>query len=325
MRLRTALLISIIALCFVLAGCGKYDYSKGKEIPVTVAEEGKDVNGFKSEFEKLQELVEEGDNATNETEEAVEVVADVVEEETNETAKTEEVKEEPKEEVVVEEVNETTEVGEVNETEEVAEEEEEVAANTTTEVKANETVKTEEVKATTDNVTIPTGATVIKVKEGDLVNLAVKSEDADADTIKYTFTEPLSTDGEWQTKEGDAGTYKVTVTATDGELSTSQDVYVVVNKLKKAPVISGFDDLTVKEGETVTLSPKVSDPDGDKVTLEYSGWMTSNTKELGYSDAGDYKVTLTATDATGESTAKTIAITVENVNRAPKIVAITNG
>ena len=49
-------------------------------------------------------------------------------------------------------------------------------------------------------------------------------------SLYYSFTEPLDRQGKWQTSYGDAGEYIITVTATDGELSTSEKVKLVVKK-----------------------------------------------------------------------------------------------
>lgn len=308
MRMRT-ILISIIVLCLVLAGCGTYDYSEGKEIPVSVEEKEDGVDDFKSEFEKLQQLIDEGE-AVEADKETEDTLTEMITEE-DEVGVVESIDEETTEElepVVEEEVVEVVE----EKTKEVAEE-----------TAAEEVVKEE----TTEEVEeeIPEGVTTIKVNEGELVNLAIESEDDDDDTITYTFTEPLNENGKWQTDFGDAGKYKVTITASDGELSTSQDIYIVVEEVSRAPVIEGFDDMTVDEGDIIELKPTVTDPEGGSLELEYSGWMTKSTKEIGYDDAGTYEVTLTATSSeSGESTEKTISITVNEKNRPPKIISITN-
>ena len=105
-------------------------------------------------------------------------------------------------------------------------------------------------------------------------------------------------------------------------LETEKTVRITVNSINKAPVIENFDDLTVDEGQTITLTPDVTDPEGENVTLEYSGWMTSNSKETGFDDAGTYEVTLTVSDGEITST-ETITITVNDVNRPPEIGDIT--
>jgi hypothetical protein len=72
---------------------------------------------------------------------------------------------------------------------------------------------------------------VIVVQETDLVSLSPEAEDPDSDTsIVFTFTSPLDENGEWQTSYGDSGEYTITVTASDGESTTSKEVLIIVNK-----------------------------------------------------------------------------------------------
>ncbi|MBI4145377.1 hypothetical protein HY493_04195 [Candidatus Woesearchaeota archaeon] len=175
--------------------------------------------------------------------------------------------------------------------------------------------------AVTKTETQRDGVPVKTVKEGELVSFPnLKATDPDGDKLTYTFTSPLNAKGEWQTKPGDAGEYKVVITATDGKATTKQEVIIKVVAGNKAPTIE-LSDVKVKEGEQVTLAPKVSDPEGDKVTTSYSGWMTTNTKKTTFDDAGTYNVTVTADDGKSKTT-KTIKVTVENVNRAPVILQL---
>lgn len=191
----------------------------------------------------------------------------------------------------------------------------------TEEKTAEEPTQTETKEGPTSKSGIPT----ITVNEGQLVSLNLKASDPEGDKVTYSFTDPLDDKGEWQTGYNDAGEYKVTVTASDGKLETKQDVLIIVKDVNRAPIISGAEDMTVQEGETVKLNPKTTDPDGGTVTLTYSGWMTTNTKEVGYDEQGMHTVTITATDNDGATAKKTITITIENVNRPPQIISITNG
>lgn len=160
------------------------------------------------------------------------------------------------------------------------------------------------------------------VTEGDLVNFPnLKAVDPDGDVITYTFTSPLNSSGAWQTKVGDAGEYRVTITASDGVNVVTQDVLIIVKKQNSAPTIELSDPVKTKEGQTITLEPDVKDADGDEVTVTYSGWMTSNSREVGYNDSGNHRVTITATDGKAIAT-KDIIIAVENVNRPPVIEEI---
>jgi VCBS repeat-containing protein len=152
----------------------------------------------------------------------------------------------------------------------------------------------------------------ITVKEGELVKVVAQATDADGDKITLTYSEPLDAKGEWQTKAGDAGTYLVTVTASDGTLEAKQTLTVIVESKNSPPVIT-LDDVTVVVNEAATgevkLAPTVVDPDGDKVDITYSGWMTSATKEVTSADAGAHQVTVTATDGKSEAV-KVITVTV---------------
>lgn len=158
------------------------------------------------------------------------------------------------------------------------------------------------------------------VVEGDMVSFPnLQAVDPDGDKIAYTFTPPLDAMGKWQTKVGDAGDYRVTITASDGKNSVSQVVIVQVGPKNKPPTIAlAAKEIKVKEGEQVTVNPRVSDPDGDKVTLTFEGWMSAASKGTTFDDAGVHEVELVASD--GIATVREIVrVIVENVNRAPSI------
>lgn len=158
------------------------------------------------------------------------------------------------------------------------------------------------------------------VVEGDLVSFPnLQAIDPDGDPITYTFTPPLSPEGKWQTKVGDAGEYRATITASDGKNSVGQEVIIEVTPKNRAPkIMLASKEITIKEGDTVTLQPEVSDADGDKVMLTFEGWMTAASKTTTFSDAGRHEVDLIASDGT-TTTREKVIVTVENANRAPII------
>ncbi|MBI2147737.1 cadherin repeat domain-containing protein [Candidatus Woesearchaeota archaeon] len=161
--------------------------------------------------------------------------------------------------------------------------------------------------------------TTLTVTEGDLVELKVQGNDPDGDSISYTFSTPVDKDGRWQTEGGDAGTYNVVVTATDGTTTVEKTVKIVVIEQNHAPTIELLRDVNVNEGDTLDLESylDVSDQDGDDYDLTYSGWMSSSKKALSYDDAGTYDVTVTASDGTKSSTLS-VKVNVKDVNRAPE-------
>jgi hypothetical protein len=170
-----------------------------------------------------------------------------------------------------------------------------------------------------DNVKeIPT----VKVTEGDLVEFPnLQAVDPDGDKIVYTFSKPLNEEGEWLTEEGDAGEYSVVISASDSINKIQQEVRIIVVDLNKAPVLERISDVVINEGETLKLSPKTLDPEGETLTITYSGWMSSNMKEIGYEDAGEYIVRVTVSDGSKE-VYQDVKVTVEDMNRAPEFVSI---
>jgi len=160
----------------------------------------------------------------------------------------------------------------------------------------------------------------VKVTEGALVNISPEVSDPDGDEVSISFSEPLDENGQWQTKEGDAGEYEVIITATDGKAVTTSKVKISVEPLNRPPVIQRIPDIVVNEGEIVKIEPVIIDPDGDSFTVSYSGWMHSDTKVTTYQDAGTYTVTVTATDSKGASSSLDVKVTVNDVNRPPELV-----
>src|SRR3989338_10296118 len=69
-----------------------------------------------------------------------------------------------------------------------------------------------------------------EINETEKLSLGLKAEDPDADRLIYTFTAPLDKNGEWQTNYGDAGEYEATITVSDREVSTSENILIKVNR-----------------------------------------------------------------------------------------------
>jgi len=267
----------------------------------------------------------------------------------------------------------------------------------------------------------------IEVQETDLVDLKLPEKDIDGDEIKYTISGPLDDEGRWQTSYDDAGEYKITLTASDGELKERQTIVLVVKDLdrrekfdnivknvsegdsikikfpkedpdgdeisyessglifdcelydnefvwttdydvvqprqswinkklfklglrntnkeeqrtfvipvvaktskstdyfnitlivsnvNRAPVIESVEDIEIYETENFHIIPKVYDPDGDPVTISFSGSLNTNKFQTDYDDAGNYKITVTASD--GDASVSTdVNIVVLNTNRFP--------
>ncbi len=168
------------------------------------------------------------------------------------------------------------------------------------------------------NMTLPSNVHIVATfKEGDLIQMRQDiATSPDGSPITYTYSKPLDANGRWQTQIGDAGVYPITIAADDGRLKTIRTIGIEVTAVNRPPVITSFSDVTVNEGQTITLTPIVSDYEHDPINLSYTGWMTNDTYTTTYDDAGTHAVTLWATDGL-HTVNKTITVTVINVNRAP--------
>ena len=158
----------------------------------------------------------------------------------------------------------------------------------------------------------------IRVTEEDLVNLSVSADDPDGDTLRATFTSPLSPEGIWQTKIGDEGEYDVLATVSDGANSVTQKIKLIVIRKVVAPVIT-LSDLAVQEGDLVTLNVDLAFRGDEEVELSYSEPFTSEgTWQTNSKSEGVYNITVTAKAGSFKSE-KTIIVTVKDLNRAPVI------
>jgi len=183
------------------------------------------------------------------------------------------------------------------------------------------TETTEEITVTVNNINrapIISELADIKVKEGESVKIDAEAEDPDGDEVTITFGAPLDElEGTWEPQVGDAGSYEVDVTATDGERTDTKTFKITVQSLNNPPVIElAAQTIDVEEGETVTIEATITDPENDELTITYTGWMTSSTYQTDYDDAGTHTVTITVTD--GINTAeKEVTVNVADKNRPP--------
>jgi len=178
----------------------------------------------------------------------------------------------------------------------------------------------EEVPVETDSNMI-----VKEFVEGDLVSFPhLEAVDPEGKTVSYSFTYPLNSDGEWQTKKGDTGEYLVTVTASDGFSSADQNVLIVVkaNKDNSLPVLElEKTKYYVKEGDTLKINYVVSDADNDNVSVSFEGWMVSDTRLVGFDEEGTHSVIVSASDGK-VSVKKEVTVFVERINQAPSIIFV---
>jgi len=169
---------------------------------------------------------------------------------------------------------------------------------------------------------------VIIVQENDLVNIRPVAKDPDADTLSYDYSAPLNQEGQWQTTYGDAGSYTLTITVSDGELSASKDALLIVNKKEEPPMIDSFDpkdtDSSIKETDSISF--KVSASDLNKDPLSFVWKLDGNEVSTGstfnfqtdYSSQGSHAIRVDVSDGTS-TVSQLWAVDVANVNRPPAL------
>lgn len=157
--------------------------------------------------------------------------------------------------------------------------------------------------------------------EGELVRIPVQAYDPDGGEVRLTFERPFNDEGLWLTEIGDEGQYLVRVSVTDGLLTTSEYVLVIIERANRPPVVECPSEIVVEETEVVRINCNIFDEDGDPVIVSYEGWMRSATRETDYGDEGTYTVLVRARDAENEVT-RSITIIVEKKNRPPVIEPI---
>jgi len=175
------------------------------------------------------------------------------------------------------------------------------------------------------NIIQPINSPIV-IEETETLNLKVLAYDPDNTPVNITFSPPLNKEGSWQTTYGDAGNYDVVVTASDGELTTSEKVLVIVNKKEEKPTIDSEyptkSELNVNEGSQIIFKAITSDINKDQITYRWS--LDNNTVseqstflfKPDYSSSGMHKITLVVSDGTYE-VSKEWDINVNNVDRAP--------
>jgi len=174
---------------------------------------------------------------------------------------------------------------------------------------------------------------VILVGETEKVSLVAKAEDPDNDNLIFAFTSPLDSNGEWQTTYGDAGEYTITVTVSDGTLTTSKEVLIIIKKKEEAPVLNSFSpretSVIVDETSTIGFEISASDSNNDKLDYEWKldgariSDKSSYVYRTTYEDAGSHTVKAIVKDGLFE-TERIWAVTVNNKNRKPVLQSVNN-
>ncbi|MFA6073788.1 MAG: hypothetical protein WC758_06745 [Candidatus Woesearchaeota archaeon] len=169
-----------------------------------------------------------------------------------------------------------------------------------------------------------------EIMETEKIQITPEVYDPDGDVVLVSFSEPLSADGSWTPQYGDRGEYTVVVTASDGKTNVTSEFNLVALKKNRVPVLKQIEQLEVFEGDKVSIPVQAYDPDGDDITVTYSGWKEVGEFTTSYDDAypegcnskgctATYYVDVTVSDGTLVAT-QNVKIKVTDKNRPPELL-----
>ncbi len=93
---------------------------------------------------------------------------------------------------------------------------------------------------------------------------------------------------------------------------------IIVTDKNLAPQLEVPETISLSENEITRITPQVSDPDGDPVTLTYSGYFNSPLIRTQSGDSGIHTMLISASDGIS-TTYKEVEITVEKLNHLPEL------
>jgi serine protease len=172
------------------------------------------------------------------------------------------------------------------------------------------------------------------VRAGQTVTFTATGTDAEADPLTFTATglpsgASFSAAGVFSWPSPVVGTYTVSVTASDGALTSAARTVTITVRANTAPVVNAITNPSVRVGEAVNFTATGTDAEADPLTFAATGVPTGATfTAAGVFSwpspvVGTYTVSVTASDGLLTSVARTVAITVR-ANTAPVVNAITN-
>ena len=181
---------------------------------------------------------------------------------------------------------------------------------------------------TVDAITNPS------VRAGQTVTFTATGGDPEIDPLTFTATgvptgATFSSAGVFNWASATAGTFSVSVTASDGNLASAPRTVTITVAPNTAPTVNAITNPSVRVGEAVNFTATATDAENDALTFAATGVPTGATfSAAGVFSwptpvAGTYTVSVTASDGALTSAARTVTITVR-ANTAPTINTITN-
>ncbi|HLA38462.1 MAG TPA: putative Ig domain-containing protein, partial [Candidatus Glassbacteria bacterium] len=124
-----------------------------------------------------------------------------------------------------------------------------------------------------------------------------------------------------------AGGYTLTCGVNDGNFQDTKKLKISVLEKDIDPVLTPIGNLSVSEGSLLSVTFEAEDASGESISFSASGLPSGAklfargllTYKPGYDTDGVYPVTITVTDASGNTDQETLNLTVVDVNRRPEL------
>lgn len=171
----------------------------------------------------------------------------------------------------------------------------------------------------------------INVNETNTVYVYPNATDPDNDRLEISVSDPVGNDRKWKTDYDSAGQYFVWINVTDGQLSASKQLKIIVNNTNREPTIKAIKSMKIYENEEIRIIPVVFDPDNEslQITLQNNSvgarffnntliWTPSFDIASKGADK-DVIITFVVKDKYGAVAKQDALITVRDVNRMPAV------
>ena len=180
------------------------------------------------------------------------------------------------------------------------------------------------------------------VAENSTLTFTVSASNNDGDALTYSASNLPSGAAfnattrafSWTPTYSQSGTYTaVQLKVSDGNLTDSEDITIIVDNTNQTPVLSAIGNKTVAKKSKLTFTVSASDNDGDALTysannLPSGATFNAATRAFSWtpdnSHNGSHTTTFNVTDTNSGTDSEAVSITVTSINQPPVLSIIGN-
>jgi len=165
----------------------------------------------------------------------------------------------------------------------------------------------------------------IEIKENESLTISPRVYDLDNDKTTVKIEYPFDYNESWVASFESSGMYEINITADDGIKESKKTILLKIKNVNRPPILEDIENVTLKEGENLTITPTFSDPDNlnsvtnddNNLTISYSELFDENGSiNANFESSGNYIVYATVSDGDATDT-KAFNLEIKNTNREP--------